>query len=127
MRITESQLRRIVREELNEMRKSGITLRVNPETGEYEESGLEDFPGMGAERARKMREPTMFRRPKLTDPDFGKKFDDMFSNLDLDEPDEDEYEYGDDPDEFLDLPAGEIQSRMEAGRVPHGLQIKRSR
>lgn len=126
MRITESQLRRIVREELNEMRK-GVTFRKNPETGDYEESGLDDFSGPGAETARKMREPTMFRRPKLTDPDFGKKFDDMFSNLDLDEPDEDEYEYGDDPDEFLDLSAGEIQSRIESGRVPHGLQIKRSR
>lgn len=52
MKITESQLRRIVREELNEMRKSGITLRFNPETGEYEESGMEDFPGAGAEMAR---------------------------------------------------------------------------
>ena len=85
MRITESQLRRIVREELNEMRE-GITFHKNPETGEWEESGMEDFPGMGAERARKMREPTMFRRPKITDPDLGDKFDRMMANLDLDDP-----------------------------------------
>ena len=89
MRITESQLRRIVREELNEMRKSGITLRVNPETGEYEESGLEDFPGAGAERARYQKASQhMFRRPKITDPDLGDKFERMMASLDLDEPGE---------------------------------------
>ena len=55
---------------------------------------MEDFPGMGAERARKMREPTMFRRPKITDPDLGDKFDRMMGSLDLDEPEpaEDPYE-----------------------------------
>ena len=91
MRITESQLRRIVREELNEMRK-GVTFRKNPETGEYEESGMDDFSGPGAETARKMREPTMFRRPKLTDPDLGDKYSRMMASLDLDEPEEDPYE-----------------------------------
>lgn len=91
MRITESQLRRIIRQELNEMK--GATFYRDPETGEWK-SGMEDFPGAGAEAARKMREPTMFRRPKITDPDLGDKFDRMMSNLGLDEPEpaEDPYE-----------------------------------
>jgi hypothetical protein len=120
MRITESQLRRIVREELNEMRKSGITLRVNPETGEYEESGMEDFPGMGAERARKMREPTMFRRPKITDPDLGDKFDRMMANLNLDDPSQ----YG--GGEALDDPfEGAAFSKEEIEDIQRGMYGKR--
>ena len=91
MRITESQLRRIIRQELNEM-KRGITFHKNPETGEWEESGMDDFPGAGAERARKMREPTMFRRPSITDPDLGDKFGSTMGDLDLDEPEEYEEE-----------------------------------
>ena len=89
MRITESQLRRIIRNELNEMKK-GVTFRKDPETGEWVESGMEDFPGAGAEAAHKVREPTMFRRPSITDPDFGDKFDRMMGSLD--EPSEDPYE-----------------------------------
>ena len=92
MRITEGQLRRIIRQELNEMK--GATFHRDPETGEYKATGMKDFPGAGAEAARKMREPTMFRRPKNTDPDLGDKCDRMMSNLDLDEPEpaEDPYE-----------------------------------
>ena len=91
MRLTEGQLRRIISEELSEMSK-GVTFHKDPVTGKWVESGLEDFPGAGAEAARKMREPTMFRRPKITDPDLGSKFDRMMANLDLDEPEEYEEE-----------------------------------
>lgn len=49
MKITEGQLRRIIRQELNEMK--GATFYRDPETGEWK-SGMEDFPGAGAEMAR---------------------------------------------------------------------------
>lgn len=118
MKITESQLRRIIRQELNEMK--GATFYRDPETGEWK-SGMEDFPGAGAERARKMREPTMFRRPKITDPDLGDKFDRMMASLDLDDEDEDEFLDPDvggyDPDDLADLPAGEMQRYLAGEKV----------
>lgn len=91
MQLTGKQLRQIILEELSEM-KRGITFHKDPMTGDWVESGLEDFPGAGAAAARKMREPTMLRRPKLTDPDLGSRFDKMMANLDLDEPEEYEEE-----------------------------------
>jgi hypothetical protein len=39
-------------------------------------------------------------------------FEDEPAEVDFEDEDEDDYTYGDDPDEFLDLPAGEIQRRL---------------
>ena len=39
-------------------------------------------------------------------------FEDEPAEVDFEDEDEDDYSYGDDPDEFLDLPAGEIQRRL---------------
>lgn len=49
-------------------------------------------------------------------PDMDDQYDpDYYEGLD---DEEDDYAYGDDPDEFLDLPAGEIQQRLDRGPVP---------
>lgn len=89
MRITEGQLRRIIRQELNEMK--GATFHRDLETGEWK-SGKEDFPGAGAEAARQVRARDLFRRSSGGDPDFGKKlgrrYEKMMASLDLDEPGE---------------------------------------
>lgn len=39
-------------------------------------------------------------------------FEDEPAEVDFEDEDEDDYTYGDDPEEFLDLPAGEIQQRL---------------
>ena len=56
MRITESQLRRIVREEIRESNLKGQTFHVDPVTGVLT-AGMSDVEGPGAEMAAKMREP----------------------------------------------------------------------
>jgi hypothetical protein len=81
MKITQRQLRQIIREELmREMRgPHDPDLRMG--------AGAHSHMGM---------DPIMadFGDPNEPDPDF------------------DDYVYGDDPDEFMDLPGGEIMNRM---------------
>jgi hypothetical protein len=81
MKITQRQLRQIIREELmREMRgPHDPDLRMG--------AGAHSHMGM---------DPIMadFGDPNEPDPDF------------------DDYVYGDDPDEFMDLPAGEIMNRL---------------
>ena len=81
MKITQKQLRQIIREEL--MREMRGPRNPDLEMG----AGAHSHMGM---------DPIMadFGDPREPDPDF------------------DDYMYGDDPDEFMDLPAGEIMNRM---------------
>ena len=116
MKITQRQLRQIIKEELmREMRRHigpvrGATFHVDPETGEYVTGG-EDFEGPGGRMAHAVRRPTikgmkspaqLAMDPVMTD----------FGDPSEPDPDFDYHTYGDDPDEFMDLPAGEIMSRM---------------
>jgi hypothetical protein len=73
MRITEGQLRRIIRQELNEMGMKGdvkgATFSKDPVTGKWVTAG-EDFPGEGGRLAAKVREP---RIKSVGDPAFLRK------------------------------------------------------
>jgi len=81
MKITQRQLRQIIREEL--MRE----MRGPHDAGHSMGAGVHRHMGM---------DPIMadFGDPNEPDPDF------------------DDYVYGDDPDEFMDLPGGEIMNRL---------------
>ena len=81
MKITQRQLRQIIREEL--MRE----MRGPHDAGHSMGAGVHSHMGM---------DPIMadFGDPSEPDPDF------------------DDYAYGDDPDEFMDLPGGEIMNRL---------------
>jgi hypothetical protein len=95
MRITRSTLRRIIAEEsariLAETKKHGHRGKRSGEPSEdrdedQEQSDMDTFMDTGED-------PFPFGEP-------------------AEDEDEDDYNYGDDPDEFLDLPAGEIQRRL---------------
>lgn len=148
MKITQRQLRQVIREELmREMRHHsgpvrGATFHQDPVTGEYVTGG-EDFEGPGGRAAHAVRRPTIkgMKSPEQLRhspddsfldfdperiPDMGDQYDpSYYEGLDDEDPvmtdfgdpnepdpDFDYHTYGDDPDEFMDLPAGEIMNRM---------------
>lgn len=92
MKITQRQLRQIIHEEL--VREMGMHRRGSPSMRGH-------GPG-----------DSFLDHPPEAIPDMGDQYDpDYRENLD-DEDEEGDYPYGEDPDEFLDLPAGEIQNRL---------------
>ena len=145
MKITRTQLRQLIKDQLQEASVKGATFHKDPMTGEWVTGG-EDFEGPGAQAAQALRRPEIkgvgtpaaLSHPEVDWDDFAPYGMDQIGEAfmaaggdpmealqilqmeamaagqfeDEDEDEDDDYEYGDDPDEFLDLPAGEIQRRM---------------
>jgi len=81
MKVTQRQLRQIIREELMREMRGPRNPDLRMRAGAHRHVGMDPIM-------------TDFGDPNEPDPDF------------------DDYVYGDDPDEFLDLPGGEIMNRM---------------
>lgn len=106
MKITGTQLRELIAETLQEMRMDPEEEQFLLDTGRHPEISWSDFAPWGMDQI-----GAAFMAAG-GDPMLALQMLQM-GDLDAEEDvdDEDDYAYGDDPEEFLDLPAGEIQRR----------------
>ena len=101
MKITQRQLRQIIKEEL--MREMSNPASRGPRRGDsFLDHPPEDIPDMGDQYDPEYWEGLDDEEPVMSD----------WGDPNEPDPDFDDFSYGDDPDEFMDLPAGEIMNRM---------------
>lgn len=110
MKITGAQLRSLIAETLQEMNMDPEEQQRLLHLGEHPEISWHDFAGYGMDQ---IGEAFVAAGGDPTEALQILQMGDMAAEEDFTDEDEDEgYEYGDDPEEFLDLPAGEIQRRL---------------
>ena len=109
MKITGAQLRSLIAETLQEMNMDPEEQQRLLHLGEHPEISWHDFAPYGMDQ---IGEAFMSAGGDPMEALQILQMGDMSAGQFEDEDEEDDYVYGDDPDEFMDLPAGEIMNRM---------------